>query len=199
MLNEVRKELDSKAREAIFLGYSGNSKAYVVASTDGSETRAPKVWVSRNVNFNDDAFPYQRGSAVTQRESEDDDASQSDVDDLKSRLDEECEATSTETHAIQGELEDNINPDEGTPNVTDSTTAVQQTTTRCTGRTRRAPQHFGDYVTGRNWKYSRRLGGSQLESSDGQRVQVTGRKWCLGASQATTRTRHHQRKVAFCP
>ena len=37
----------------------------------------------------------------------------------------------------------------GTPNVTDSTTAVQQTTTRCSGRTRRAPQHFGDYVTGR--------------------------------------------------
>ena len=62
VLNEVRKKLDSKAREAILLGYSGNSKAYIVASTDGSETRAPKVWVSRNVNFNDDAFPYQRGS-----------------------------------------------------------------------------------------------------------------------------------------
>ena len=43
VLNEVRKKLDSKAREAILLGYSGNSKAYVVASTDGSETRAPKV------------------------------------------------------------------------------------------------------------------------------------------------------------
>ena len=81
VLNEVRKKLDSKAREANLLGYSGNSKAYVVASTDGSETRAPKVWVSRNVNFNDDAFPYQRGSAVIQEESENDDASQSDVDD----------------------------------------------------------------------------------------------------------------------
>ena len=149
MLNEVRKKLDSKAREAILLGYSGNSKAYIVASTDGSETRAPKVWVSRNVNFNDDAFPYQRVSAVTQGESEDDDASQSDVDDLKSGSDEQCETTSTKTHAIQGESEDNINPDEGTPNVTDSTTAVQQTTTRCSGRTRRAPQHFGDYVTRR--------------------------------------------------
>ena len=56
VLNEVRKKLDSKARKAILLGYSGNSKAYVVASTDGSETRAPKVWVSRNVNFNDEAF-----------------------------------------------------------------------------------------------------------------------------------------------
>ena len=67
VLNEVRKKLDSKAREAILLGYSGNSKAYVVASTDGSETSSPKVWVSRNVNFNDNAFPYQSGSAVTQR------------------------------------------------------------------------------------------------------------------------------------
>ena len=121
----------------------------MVASTDGSETRAPKVWLSRNVNFNDDAFPYKRGPAVTQRESEDNDASQSDVDDLKSVSYEQCEATSTKTHAIQGESEDNINPDKGTPNVTDSTTAVQQTTTRCSGRTRRAPQHFGDYVTGR--------------------------------------------------
>ena len=46
VLNEVRKKLDSKAREAILLGYSGNSVAYVVASTDGSETRAPKFWVS---------------------------------------------------------------------------------------------------------------------------------------------------------
>ena len=97
--------------------YSGNSKAYVVASTDGSETRAPKVWVSRNVNFNDDVFPYQRGSAVTQGESEDDDASQSDVDDLKSGSDEQCETTSTKTRAIQGDSEDNINPDDGTPNV----------------------------------------------------------------------------------
>ena len=58
VLNEVKKKLDSTAREAILLEYSGNSKAYVVASTDGSETRAPKVWVSRNVNFIDDAFPY---------------------------------------------------------------------------------------------------------------------------------------------
>ena len=149
VLNEVRKKLDSKAREATLLGYSRNSKAYVVTSTDGSETRAPKVRVSRNLNFNDDAFPYQRGSAATQEESEDDDASQSDVDDLKSGLDEQFEATSTKTHAIQGESEDNINPDEGTRNVTDSTLAVQQTTTRCSGRTRRVPQQFGDYVTGR--------------------------------------------------
>ena len=149
VLNEVKKKLDSKARKAILLGYSGNSKAYVVASTDGSETRAPKVWVSRNVNFNEDAFPYQRGSAVTQGQSEDDDASQLDVDDLNMVLDEQCEATSTKTHAIQGESENNINPDEGTPNDTDSTTAVQQTTIRCSGRTRRAPQHFGNYVTGR--------------------------------------------------
>ena len=121
----------------------------MVASTDGSETKAPKVWVSQNVNFNDDAFPYQRGSAVTQEESEGDDASQSDVDDLKSGLDEQCEAISTKTHAIQAESEDNINPDEGTPNVTDSTTAVQQTKTRCSGKIRRAPQHFGDYVIGK--------------------------------------------------
>ena len=64
-------------------------------------------------------------------------------------LEEQCEATLTKTDAIQGESEKNINPDEGTLNVTDSTTAVQQTTTRCSGRTRRAPQHFGDYVTGR--------------------------------------------------
>ena len=149
VLNEVRKKLDSKAREAVLMGYSGNSKVYVVASTDGSETRTPNVWVSQNVNFNDNAFPYQRGTAVTQGESEDDDASQSHVDDLKTVLDEQCEATSTKTHAIQGESEENINPDEGTPNVTDSTTAVQQTTTRCSGRTRRPPQHFGDYVTGR--------------------------------------------------
>ena len=149
VLNEVKTKLVSKAREAILLGYSGNSKAYVVASTNGSETRAPKVWVSRNVNFNDEAFPYQRGSAVTQGENEDDDASQSDVNYLKLVLDEQCEATSTKTHAIQCESEDNINPDEGTPNVRDSTTAVQQTTTRCSRRTRRAPQHFSDYVTGR--------------------------------------------------
>ena len=152
VLNEVMKKLDSKAREAILLGHSGNSKASVAASTDGSETSAPKVWVSRNVNFNDDAFPHQRDSAVTQRESEDDDASQSDVYDLKSVSDKQCEATSTKTHAIQGKSEDNINPDEGTPNVTDSTSAVQQTTTRCSGRTRRAPQRFGDYVTVRELK-----------------------------------------------
>ena len=93
VVNEVRKKLDRKAREAILLGYSGNSKAYVVASTDGSETRAPKFWVSQNVNFNDDAFPYRRGSAVTQGESDDDDASESDVDDLKSGSDEQCDTT----------------------------------------------------------------------------------------------------------
>ena len=69
------------------------------------------------------------GSAVTQRESEYDDASQSDVDDLKSVSYEQYDTTSTKTYEIQGESEDNINPDEGTPNVTDSTTAVQQTTT----------------------------------------------------------------------
>ena len=149
VLNEVRKKLDIKAREANLLGYSGNSKANVVALTDGSETRAPKVWVSRNVNFNNDVFPYQRGFAVTQQESEDNDASQSDDDDLKSVSYEQCEATSTKTHAIQGKSEDNHNPDEGTHHVTDSTTAVQQTTTRYSGRTRRAPQHFGDYVTGK--------------------------------------------------
>ena len=102
----------------------------------------------------------------------------------------------------------------GTPNVTDSTTAVQQTTTRCSGRTRRAPQHFGDYVTGRelenlalhcdalissglprntadaladpNWKAAMDREFKSLEEK------------CLGASQATIRTRHHQRKVAFC-
>ena len=67
---------------------------------------------------------------------------------MKSVSYEQCEATSTKTHAIQGESEDNINPDEKTPNVTDSTTAVQQITTRCSGRTRKAPQHFGDYMTG---------------------------------------------------
>ena len=53
------------------------------------------------------------------------------------------------THATQGESKDNINPDERTPNVIDSTTDVQQTTSRCLGRTQRAPQHFGDYVTGK--------------------------------------------------
>ena len=144
-----QEETGKQGTGSYFTGILGNSKAYVVASTDGSESRAPKVWASRNVNFNDDAFPYQRGSAVIQRESEADDASQSDVDDLKLVSDNQCEAKSTKTHAIQGESEDNINPDEGTPNVTDSTTAVQQTTTRCSGRTRRGPQHFGDYVTGR--------------------------------------------------
>ena len=115
VLTEVRKKLDSKAREAILLGYSGNFKAYVVVTTDGSETRAPKVWVSRNFTFNNDACLFQRGSAVTREESEDNGSSQSDVDDLKSGLDEQCEATSTKTHAIQGESEDNINPDEGNP------------------------------------------------------------------------------------
>ena len=144
-----QEEAGQQGTRSYSTGILGKFKAYVVASTDGSETRAPKVWVSRNVNFNDDAFPYQRDPAVTQGESEDNDASQSDVDDLKSVLDEQCEATSTKTHAIQGESEDNINPDEGTPNVTDSSAAVQQTTTRCSGRTRRAPQHFGDYMTGR--------------------------------------------------
>ena len=201
VLNEVRKEPDSKAREAILLGYSGNSKAYVVASTDGSETREPEVWISRNVNFNDDAFPYQRGFAVTQRESDDDDASQSDVDDLKSGLDEQCEATPTNTNAIQGESEDNINPDEATPNVTESITAVQQTTTRCSRRTRGAPRRLCD---------RERIGEPGFPSNTADaladpkwkaamdRVQITGRKWCLGASPATIRTRHHQRKVAFC-
>ena len=61
---------------------------------------------------------------------------------------EQCEATSTKTHETQGESDDNINPDEGIPNVTDSRTAVQQTTTRCSERTRRAPQYFEDFVTG---------------------------------------------------
>ena len=210
MLNEARKKLDSKAREAILLGYSGNFKAYVVASTDGSETRAPEVWLARNVNLNDDEFPYQRGSAVTQEKSVDDDASQSGVDDLKSELGEQCEATSSKTHAIQGESEDNINPDEGTHNVTDKTTAVQQTTTRCSGRSRKAPQDFGDYVTDKELEnlalhcdalISSGLPSSTtdaLESSNGERIQITRRKWCLGAGQANNQAGHHQRKVAFC-
>ena len=103
VLNEVRNNLDSKVREAILLGYSENSKAYIVASTDGSETRATKAWLSRNVNFNADEFPYQRGhtSAVTQDESEDDEASQSNVDYLKSGLDEQCQTTLMETKTIQ--------------------------------------------------------------------------------------------------
>ena len=100
VLNDFMKKLDSKAREAILLGYSGISKAYVVASTDGSETRAPKVWVLPNISFNDDKFPYQRGSAVTQEESEDDDASQSDVDDLKSWLDDVITTLSTRETAV---------------------------------------------------------------------------------------------------
>ena len=57
------------------------------------------------------------------------------------------------THAIQGESKWKINPAEGAPNVTDSTTTVddliQQTTTGCPGRTQKAPEHFGDYVTGK--------------------------------------------------
>ena len=64
-------------------------------------------------------------------------------------LDEEFDAKSTKTHAIKGESEENINPDERKPNVIDSTTAVQQATTRCSGRTRRAPQRLGNYVTGK--------------------------------------------------
>ena len=47
VLNEVRKKLDSKARVAVLLGYSENSKAYVVASTDGTDKKAPKVWFSK--------------------------------------------------------------------------------------------------------------------------------------------------------
>ena len=120
-----------------------------MAATDESESRAPNVWLSRNVNFNDDEFLYQRGSAVTQEISEDDDASQSDVDDLKLEMKERCEATSTKPHSFQGESEENINPKEGTTNVTDSTTAVQQTTTICSGRTRSAPLDFSE---GRDWR-----------------------------------------------
>ena len=86
---------------------------------------------------------------VTQGGREDDDESQSDVDDLKSGSDEQSETTSTKTHAIQGESEDNINPDEGTPNATDNTSAVQQTTNRYSGWTRRAPQ-----VNWRTWHFT---------------------------------------------
>ena len=71
-------------------------------STDGSKTKAPKVWLPRNDNLNDDEFPYKRVSAVTHEESEDDDASHMDVDDVKSGIDEQCLATSIKTHTTQG-------------------------------------------------------------------------------------------------
>ena len=109
-----------------------------------------------------------------------------DVDDLKSGLDEQCEATSTKTHAIQGESEDNIISDEGTPNFTASTLAVQQTTTRCSGRTRRAPQLFGDYVTG-----------SELADPKWKAAMDKEFKWKKMVC-GNSRTRHHQQKIAFC-
>ena len=167
----------------------------MVAATDGSETRAPKVWVSRNVNFNDNAFPYRRGSAVTQGESEDDDGSQSDVDDLKSGSYEQCETTSTKTHAIQCESEENFNPDEGTSNVTDSTTAVQQTTTRCSGRTRKAPQHFGDYVTGRELE-NRALYCDASISSAFQAIQQTLWRIPTGKQRWTESSNHWKKTVS---
>ena len=53
--------------------------------------------------------------AVNHEQSEDDGASQTDVDDLKSGLHEHCEATSTRTHVIQGESEEHINQMKGHP------------------------------------------------------------------------------------
>ena len=131
-------------------GYSGNTKAYLAASSDWSKTRSPKVWLSQNVNFNDNEFSNERDSAVTQEESEDDDASQLNVDGLKLGLDEECDVISLKSHAVQEESEANNN-EIGPPNVTDSFTAmdnlIQQTATRSLGGTRRARQHVEDYAT----------------------------------------------------
>ena len=104
----------------------------MVTSTDGSETKTQKAW-----------FHY----------SEHDEATQSDVDYLESRLDEQGKATSTRTDAIKFKSEGIINTDEGASNATESTTAVNdmvpQTTTRCSGGSGRASQHFGDHVTGK--------------------------------------------------
>ena len=75
VLHEFKKKLDSKARIAMLVGYPENSTTYVVSKTDGSETRASNVWLSQNVNFVDDEFPYQGGS-VTLDESGDNEASQ---------------------------------------------------------------------------------------------------------------------------
>ena len=53
--------------------------------------------------------------SVTREECEEYDAHQSEVDDQKLGLDEQCEATSTKTHAKQVESEENFNPHEGHP------------------------------------------------------------------------------------
>ena len=47
VLNEVRKNLDSKAQKAFLLGYSRNSKAYALGSKHGPETRALMVVTKR--------------------------------------------------------------------------------------------------------------------------------------------------------
>ena len=164
--------------------YSTGIPGKFLGKCGGLNRRVRGKGTSRSVNFSDDAFHYQRGSAVTQEEREDDDASQSDVDDLKSGLDEQCEATTTKTAAIQGESEDNISQDKGTPNVTDSTTAVQQTTTKCSGRTPRALQHFGDCVTRKEME-NLTLHCDALISSGLQAIQQTPWRISIGKQRWT--------------
>ena len=150
VLNEVRKKLDSKARVAILLGYSDNSKAYVVASTDGTDKKAPKVWLSRNVTFNDEEFPYQCGSV--QQKQDDNDVEAFSNDGRESEIDEWNETTSVNTSDVNDHTDGVLKLNKDAQNIVEAAAIVDDVVTpmpiRSSGRTRRAPQMFGDYVTG---------------------------------------------------
>ena len=55
VLKEHRKKLENKADVGIFLGYSRESQGFIVGSPDGQTCR--RVFVSRNVQFDDKTFP----------------------------------------------------------------------------------------------------------------------------------------------
>ena len=148
VLNEVRKKLDSKAREAVLLGYSHNSKTYVVASTDATETRAPRIWTSRNVTFNDAEFPYREGAkdtAVFESSDEDpaDDGVKSEVEGGQSSEDEQSQGGTTTGDEAEEE-------DTGEEEEQEAPIAAPPTPppARTSGRARQPPPRFGDYVTG---------------------------------------------------
>ena len=113
---DERKKLDSKARESIFLGYGKEKKGYRLY-----DVATKKVFYSRDVIFNEEKFNYSDEGNDKQVKT-------------KETNKEELEPNRMEVEDINYELEEN-----------ESENSDNEMLTR-PKRTRRAPDHYGEWV-----------------------------------------------------
>lgn len=125
ILEEVRKKLDPKATEGVFLGYSNYSNAYIVSVP--SPTGQHRVYLSRSVTFNENVFFFGEKREVVQQG----------VPDSMHTSDTQCE--------IQEDVKEASNPVEPEPE--EEVPAQPLVISHREPRVRQAPAFFGEPVS----------------------------------------------------